>query len=53
MKPFAIAGLQLELSAHTDNLPHIASRLDHLMQVFPWVQMVVLSELAALGPLPR
>ncbi len=50
MTPFAIAGLQLHLAAHKDNLPHIAARLDHLMHMFPWVQMVVLSELAVFGP---
>jgi len=50
VKPFAIAGLQLQLSASRDNLPHLRARLDYLMGLFPWVQMVVLSELAAYGP---
>jgi len=52
MTPFAIAGMQLRLSGTRSNLPHIAARLDYLMAVFPWVQMVVLSELAAHGPNP-
>lgn len=51
MTPFAIAGLQLHLSGLHDNLPHVRARMDYLMYVFPWVQMVVLSELAAHGPL--
>lgn len=49
MQPFAIAGLQLQLSGHGGNLPRMRERLDYLMAVFPWVQMVVFSELAACG----
>lgn len=49
MQPFAIAGLQLQLSGHGHNLPRMHERLDFLMDVFPWVQMVVFSELAACG----
>jgi len=51
MKPFAIAGMQLDLSAVQANAPHMGARLDVLMSVYPWVQMVVFSELAPLGPL--
>lgn len=51
MKPFAIAGMQLELSAVHENVTHMGRRLDVLMGVYPWVQMVVFSELAAFGPL--
>lgn len=50
MRPFAIAGMQLHLSAAHDNRAHIKERLDYLMHLFPWVQMVVYSELAAFGP---
>jgi len=49
--PFAIAALQLHTSAVQDNFPRIRSRIDILMELYPWVQMVVLSELATLGPL--
>lgn len=49
MQPFAIAGLQLQLSGHGNNLPRMRERLDYLMAIFPWVQMVVFSELAACG----
>jgi predicted amidohydrolase len=51
MKPFAIAGMQLELSAVSENITHMGQRLDVLMSVYPWVQMVVFSELAPYGPL--
>ena len=51
MKPFAIAGMQLDLSAVTENVTRMGQRLEVLMSVYPWVQMVVFSELAAYGPL--
>lgn len=51
MKPFAIAGMQLDLSAVHSNVETMGQRLDVLMSVYPWVQMVVFSELAAFGPL--
>lgn len=51
MKPFAIAGMQLELSALKENITHMGTRLEVLMSVYPWVQMVVFSELAPYGPL--
>jgi predicted amidohydrolase len=51
MKPFAIAGMQLQLSALQENVTSMGHRLDVLMSVYPWVQMVVFSELAAYGPL--
>ena len=51
MNPFAIAGLQLELSALHENVTHMGARLDVLMSVFPCVGMVVFSELAPFGPL--
>ena len=50
MQPFAIAGMQLDLPATGDNLPRFEARLDHLMALYPWVQMVLFSELAAFGP---
>ncbi len=52
MTPFAIAGLQLYTSASRDNLPHLRAKLSQLMHLYPWVQMVVFSELAAHGPSP-
>ncbi len=50
MTPFAIAGMQLYLSAQRSNVEQIGARLDMLMHLYPWVQMVVVSELAAHGP---
>ncbi|MEM7308080.1 MAG: carbon-nitrogen hydrolase family protein [Planctomycetota bacterium] len=52
MQPFAIAGMQLELPAAGDNIARMGQRLDHVMALYPWVQMVMFSELAAFGPLP-
>ena len=50
MTPFAIAGIQMYLSAIESNIPRMHQRLDALMLRYPWVQMVVFSELAAFGP---
>ncbi len=49
MKPFAIAGLQLHVSGRQSNLEHITDRIEMLMYLYPWVQMVVVSELATFG----
>jgi len=49
MTPFAIAGLQLQLSAKQQNLEHILGQMETLMFLYPWVQMVVVSELATFG----
>lgn len=53
MTPFAVAGLQINLPAETDNLSLMAARLEALMQLYPWVQMAIFSELGAFGPLPQ
>lgn len=37
--------------SHGNNLDAIEQRIDTLMHLYPWVEMVVLSELAAYGPL--
>jgi deaminated glutathione amidase len=49
--PFAVAGIQQTLSAVEENVSRMESRLAVLMSVYPWVQMVVWSELAPYGPL--
>jgi len=49
MRPFAIAGLQLKVSGRRSNLAHITDRIEMLMHLYPWVQMVVASELATFG----
>lgn len=52
MTPFAIAGIQMNVSAHHSNIDTMGFRLNVLMARFPWVQMVLFSELCAFGPLP-
>lgn len=49
MTPFAIAGLQLNLSGRHSNLHHIIDRMEMLLFLYPWVQMIVVSELATFG----
>ena len=53
MTPFAIAGIQMPVSAETENLTNMGKRLNLLMYRFPWVQMVLFSELCAFGPAPK
>ncbi len=48
---FAIAGVQQTLGALTENVSAMTTKLDVLMGIYPWVQMVVFSELAPFGPL--
>lgn len=52
MTPFAIAGIQMEVSATHENVTAMGHRLEILMKRFPWVQMVLFSELCAFGPSP-
>jgi len=49
MRPFALAGLQLNVSGRQSNLAHICDRIEMLMHLYPWVQMVLVSELATFG----
>ena len=51
MTPFAIAGIQMNVSASMSNLEAMEHKLNVVLARFPWVQMIVFSELAALGPL--
>ncbi|MFT6774077.1 MAG: hypothetical protein ACJA1L_001788 [Paracoccaceae bacterium] len=53
MTPFAIADVQMRLDALHSNLEGMIHRLDLLMARFPWTQMVLFSEPAPYGPLPR
>lgn len=50
MVPFAIAGVQMHVPAFRSNLEAVLHRLDILMARFPWVNMVLFSELALCGP---
>ena len=48
---FAIGGIQMHVSAVHNNIPMMISKVDIMMSVYPWVQMIVFSELCAFGPL--
>ena len=50
MTPFAIAGIQMYLG-HGSNADMMRQRIDLTMHLYPWVQMVMFSELAVYGPL--
>jgi deaminated glutathione amidase len=52
MTHFAVAGIQTQVGIE-NNLAKLRQRLDLLMHLYPWVQMVVLSELAAHGPVTQ
>ena len=51
MSHFSVAGLQLELT-NQDNLYLIQSEIEKTALRFPWVDMVVLGELATFGVNP-
>lgn len=51
MSRIAIAGLQLDLPK-ADNLDRIDAEIDLVHQRFPWVDLVLIGELAAFGPNP-
>jgi len=51
MKPFSIAGVQMQVSASHSNVPVMKHQIDVMMAVYPWVQMVMFSELCNYGPL--
>ena len=48
MTTFAIAGLQLE-GGPGDNTPAVLEEIDRVMLRFPWLEMIVLPELAVCG----
>ncbi len=52
MTPFSIAGVQMTISALHKNVTAMTSKIEHVMALFPWVEMIVFSELAPYGPLP-
>jgi deaminated glutathione amidase len=49
MIPFTIAGIQMAVSHGGDNVPTMERHLAALLHRFPWVQMVLFSELVAFG----
>jgi len=50
MSTFGIAGVQMQVSAFVPNLERMGNWMRHIRQRFPWVRMVVFSELSAHGP---
>ena len=53
MTPFAIAGIQMHVSALESNVEAMKHKIDLAMIRFPWTQMVLFSELAPFGPLSQ
>lgn len=49
-QPFAIAGIQMKVSAVHSNVDMMKLKLDIAMNLYSWVEMVVFSELCAYGP---
>lgn len=53
MTPFAIAGVQMHVAPGHENVTAMSQKVDLVMIRFPWVQMVLFSELAPFGPVPE
>ena len=51
MSRFAVAGIQMKVSSVQSNVEMMKLKLDITMNLYPWVQMVVFSELCGYGPL--
>lgn len=51
MRHFAIAGIQMNISAVVPNVEMMKLKIDITMNLYPWVEMIVFSELCAYGPL--
>lgn len=49
MSTFAVAGLQMKVKPHCDNTEHAVSEIREMVTRFPWIEMVLLSELAVSG----
>ena len=50
MTPYAIAGIQMYLK-NASNLEAMKTHMEITMHHYPWVNMVLFSELACFGPL--
>ncbi|SRX54535.1 carbon-nitrogen hydrolase family protein [Aequorivita sp. CIP111184] len=51
MRQFAIAGIQMKVSAVTSNVEMMKLKIDITMNLYPWIEMIMFSELCAFGPL--
>lgn len=49
MKPFAVAGIQMAVSASDDNIGAMERYAAHVKRRFPWVNLLLFSELSAFG----
>jgi predicted amidohydrolase len=49
MKPFSVAAIQMRILPQS-NVERLCTRIELAVAAFPWIQMVVLSELASFGP---
>lgn len=47
---FGVAGVQMAVSAFNDNVERMGAYVTHIRARFPWVRMVLFSELCPLGP---
>jgi predicted amidohydrolase len=52
MSRFAIAGIQMPIS-NGDNTQAMLQRIEHVMAIYPWVELVMFSELSVFGPHPE
>ena len=50
MSRFSVAGIQMHITTN-DNIAEMRKRMELLFHLYPWVEMVVFSELAPHGPL--
>ena len=50
---FGVAGVQMSVSALDDNVDRMGAYLRHIRARFPWVRLVMFSELCAARPEPR
>ncbi len=53
MVPFSIAGIQTHVAALHSNVEALIRKIELTVLQYPWVQMVMVSELAAHGPLTQ
>ncbi|WP_026261363.1 carbon-nitrogen hydrolase family protein [Kiloniella laminariae] len=51
MTPFSIAGIQMYVSASQENISAMKLRVEVALARFPWLDMILFSELAPFGPL--
>ena len=51
MTPFSIAGIQMYVSASQENISAMKLRVEVALARFPWLDMILFSELSPFGPL--